>query len=132
MIEGFTEEMNIKAMQIDLDTIFNNLLSNSIYAIKETKSNQNRNITIKGNCTGNIVQISFVDTGIGLAEEYKSHVNDIFNAFESSKVDEEGNKIGTGLGLYITKTTIEKYKGDISIIPNMVQGFGLIVSLNKV
>lgn len=132
VIEDFTEEMNIKAMQIDLDTIFNNLLSNSIYAIKETKSNQNRNITIKGNYTDNNVQISFIDTGIGLAEEYKGHVNDIFNAFESSKVDEEGNKIGTGLGLYITKTTIEKYKGDISIIPNMSQGFGLIVSLRKI
>lgn len=130
-IEGFTEEMNIKAMQIDLDTVFNNLLSNSIYAIKETKSNKNRNIKVLANIVDNIIQVSFIDTGIGLADEYKNHKNDIFNAFESSKVDEEGHKIGTGLGLYITKTTIEKYKGDISIIPDLAIGFGIMISLSK-
>lgn len=130
-IYGFTDDMVIEAMQIDLDTIFNNLLSNSIYAIKETKSNQNRKIEINGNNIENQIRISFVDTGIGLADEYKNHISDIFNAFESSKVDEDGKKIGTGLGLYITKTTIEKYKGDISVIPDMPIGFGVIVTFNN-
>ena len=37
LISGFTPEMRVKAFVIDLDTIFNNLLSNAIYAIKESK-----------------------------------------------------------------------------------------------
>ena len=132
VITGFTDVMNVKMFQIDLDTIFNNLLSNSIYAIKETKRSTNRFIYINGEVIGDIVQISFVDTGIGLASEYKTHPYDIFNAFESSKVDEDGNKVGTGLGLYITKATIEKYEGEIRIITNNISGFGLNVRLNKI
>lgn len=132
VITGFSDVMNVKMFQIDLDTIFNNLLSNSIYAIKETKRSTNRFIYINGEVIGDIVQISFVDTGIGLALEYKTHPYDIFNAFESSKVDEDGNKVGTGLGLYITKATIDKYEGEIRIITNNISGFGLNVRLNKI
>ena len=105
-ISGFTPEMRVKAFVIDLDTIFNNLLSNSIYAIKESKKTENRLITIKGGVEGGDIVVLFEDTGIGLAEEYKGHPNDIFNAFESSKYDQDGNKIGTGLGLYIAKATL--------------------------
>ena len=45
-------------------------------------------------------------------------------------VDEDGNKVGTGLGLYITKATIDKYEGEIRIITNNISGFGLNVRLN--
>lgn len=34
-VNGFVPQMRLKAFVIDLDTIFNNLISNSIYAIKE-------------------------------------------------------------------------------------------------
>ena len=106
-------------------------MSNSIYAIKETKRNNNRIIRIKCEQFEDIIKISFIDTGIGLAMEYKTRPTEIFNAFESSKVDDNGNKIGTGLGLYITKTTIDKYNGNISLIPNTTIGFGVVVKLNK-
>lgn len=131
IIEPVLDTIFVKMFEIDLDTIFNNLLSNSIYAIKETKRNNNRNISIKCESFEDIIKISFIDTGIGLAKEYETHPYDIFNAFESSKVDENGNKIGTGLGLYITKTTIDKYNGSISLIPNTPIGFGIAVKLNK-
>lgn len=130
IISGFTPEMRIRAFVIDLDTIFNNLLSNSIYAIKESKKTENRLINIKGGVEdGNIIVI-FEDTGIGLAEEYKGRPNDIFNAFESSKYDKDGNKIGTGLGLYITKATLAEYEGSsISVITPRSVGFGLCIKL---
>ena len=55
---------------------------------------------------------------------------DIFNAFESSKYDKDGNKIGTGLGLYITKATLSEYRGsNISVMLPRTEGFGLQIKL---
>ena len=132
-IDGFTPEMRVKAFIIDLDTIFNNLLSNAIYAIKESKRTENRRITINGKVEDSDIVVLFEDTGIGLAEEYKKRPNDIFNAFESSKYDKDGNKIGTGLGLYITKATLAEYKGSsISVITHRTEGFGLKIKLKMI
>lgn len=130
--DGFTEEMRVKAFVIDLDTIFNNLLSNSIYSIKERKSTTERTINIIGSVADSELGIDFIDSGIGLPEQYRTHPNEIFNAFESSKYDKDGNKVGTGLGLYIVKTTLSEYKGwAIDIMPNITNGFGLHVKLLK-
>lgn len=129
-ITGFTPEMRVKAFIIDLDTIFNNLLSNAIYAIKESKKTENRLISINGAVEDGHIVVVFEDTGIGLADEYKEHPNDIFNAFESSKYDKDGNKIGTGLGLYITKATLAEYRGSaISVVTPRANGFALRISL---
>ena len=129
-VTGFSESMKIKAFTIDLDTIFNNLISNSIYAIKERKSTSNRWIRIKGSLEAPFIRIFFEDTGIGLSEEYKDKPSLIFNAFESSKRDKEGNKTGTGLGLYIAKSTLSEYKdSSISIYQPKEQGFGICITL---
>lgn len=132
-IIGFTDEMRVKAFAIDLDTVFNNLLSNSIYAIKERKSTTDRFIRINGKIDNDFIMISFTDTGTGLADEYKDNPNEIFNSFESSKYDKDGHKIGTGLGLYIAKTTINEYKNwSITLLPSMQDGFGLSIKLKKI
>lgn len=129
-IKGFTPDMRVKAFVIDLDTIFNNLLSNAIYAIKQSKKTENRQIIITGKVENGDIVILFEDTGTGLSEEYKERPNDIFNAFESSKYDKDGNKIGTGLGLYITKTTLSEYKGSaITVMTPRTMGFGLEIIL---
>ena len=129
-VTGFSESMKIKAFTIDLDTIFNNLISNSIYAIKERKSTSNRWIRIKGSLEAPFIRIFFEDTGVGLSEEYKDKPSLIFNAFESSKRDKEGNKTGTGLGLYIAKSTLSEYKdSSISIYQPKEQGFGICITL---
>mgnify|MGYP002622994384 CR=1 FL=1 len=129
-INGFTPDMRVKAFTIDLDTVFNNLLSNSIYAIKQSKRTENRNITVTGQVEDGKIVITFEDTGTGLSDEYKARPNDIFNAFESSKYDKDGNKIGTGLGLYITKATLSEYRGsNISVMLPRTEGFGLQIKL---
>lgn len=131
-VVGFTSLMKIKAFTIDLDTIFNNLISNSIYAIKERKNTTNRWVRIKGVMEDSDIHVYFEDTGTGLSEEYKDAPSQIFNAFESSKRDEEGNKTGTGLGLYIAKTTLMEYRNSsISIYQPKEQGFGICVTLRK-
>ena len=129
-INGFTSDMRVKAFTIDLDTIFNNLLSNAIYAIKQGKKTVNRQVTITGRVEGGQIVIMFEDTGTGLSDIYKERPNDIFNAFESSKYDKDGKKIGTGLGLYITKATLSEYKGSsISVMTGRSEGFGMVIKL---
>ncbi len=131
-VTGFSPLMKVKAFTIDLDTIFNNLISNSIYAIKERKSTTNRRIRVIGILEDPMIRILFEDTGIGLSNEYKNKPNQIFNAFETSKRDEDGNKIGTGLGLYIVKSTLAEYKdSSISIYQPQEQGFGICITLRK-
>ena len=105
-------------------------IGSELFITPNWQKTENRLITIKGGVEGGDIVVLFEDTGIGLAEEYKGHPNDIFNAFESSKYDQDGNKIGTGLGLYIAKATLAEYKGSaISVMMPRIAGFGLCIRL---
>ena len=110
-VYGFTDEMKVKAF------------------IKRTT--QNRKILIKGNLQEDNIIIVVSDTGKGLDEEYRNNPSVIFNAFESSRCNKNGEKIGTGLGLYITKATVNEYKNSsIQILPQ-VEGFGIKITFKN-
>lgn len=106
----------IRAFIIDFDTIFNNLLINSFDSFKRRKDGQNRIVNIYLTNNENDLQIIFEDNGAGLSKDYYSNPNQIFEPFESSKVDRKGNKIGTGMGMYLVKTIVEDYKGSIEVV----------------
>jgi signal transduction histidine kinase len=107
----------IKAFEVDMDSIFNNLLSNSMNALKGF-SKEIKTISISWKRTDdNNIEIIFSDNGKGLDTQYHENPDEIFNLNESSKKDKRGNVIGTGLGLYIVKSIIEEYNNSsISII----------------
>lgn len=50
---------SIKAHEVDLDTIFNNLLTNAFYSIKEKKDKVNRRLDIKCVVEDDLVHIIF-------------------------------------------------------------------------
>jgi len=106
----------IRAFEVDLDSIFNNLLSNSMNALKGYKINDKKIIINWKKVDANI-EITFSDNGRGLEKKYLGNPDEIFNLNESSTKDKEGNVIGTGLGLYIVKSVIQEYNNsNISII----------------
>lgn len=109
-------EYNIRAFEVNMDSIFNNLLSNSINAhYGHNKDKKKIEISLKKRDSD--IEIIFSDNGKGLDEKYKDNPDEIFNLNESSKIDNKGNKVGTGLGLYIVKSIIEEYNdSSITII----------------
>ncbi len=106
----------IRAFEVNMDSIFNNLLSNSINAHYGHNEEQKK-IEISWQKKDHNIEIIFSDNGKGLDNKYRDNPEEIFNLNESSKTDNKDNKIGTGLGLYIVKSIIEEYNNSsISIV----------------
>lgn len=99
----------IKGFEIDLDSIFNNLISNSINSLARVKSGEKK-IAIKLTKENEYAMIYFHDNWPGLDKEFIDHPEEIFNAFITSKVDKYGNKIWTWLGMYIVNSIVSEYE----------------------
>lgn len=126
------EGISINAVEMDLDSIFNNYMTNSISAFLSSKED-NKLITISAIIDHGYMVIDFVDNGTGLAKQYQENEDVIFNAFETSKVDNQNNKIGTGMGLFIAKGVINRYQDSMIVLLPVKNGFGIrtIFKLNS-
>lgn len=129
--KGIFTDVRFKGYEIDLDGIFNNLIVNSVDAFKRQDSNSNREIKISFSINYNEktgISAIYEDTGPGLLEEIHEP-NIIFQPFFTTKRDDKtGEKIGTGLGMWIVKSTIDEYNGDVEIL-NARPNFKLKISL---
>jgi len=121
------EDCVIRAFEVDMDSIFNNLLSNSMNALKGHSTEQ-KNITIEWRRIEDNIEIVFSDNGKGLDPQYIENPDDIFNLNESSKTDSKGNVIGTGLGLYIVRTIIQEYNNSSISVISFTSGMQLKIS----
>ena len=94
----------VRADENRLQQILFNLVGN---AIKFTESGS---ITIKAETLDSMIQISVIDTGIGIPED---KIKVIFESFEQLDLVVDREYIGTGLGLTITKKLVELHNGKI-------------------
>jgi PAS domain S-box-containing protein len=100
-------EAEILAFGGEIRQVFSNLISNAVDAmpnggtlsIRLSKGRAWKAPYMSG------LRILVGDTGSGIAPE---HRNKIFEAFHTTKID-----IGTGLGLWITRSILEKHRGSI-------------------
>ncbi|WP_291631839.1 ATP-binding protein [Clostridium sp.] len=105
----------------DFESIIYNLIINSIESFEESKIKQ-RNIIIDLETNTEIV-LHYKDNGKGLEEKFKNPY-DIFNFGTTSKYDNDGEPIGTGLGMYIVASTVREYNAKYKLITGET-GFAL-------
>lgn len=124
------ESLMFYAFQIDFDSILSNLISNSLDAFTKRKdrviSLREVSIEVKETIKHNNIRymsISYSDTGPGLLSEIKDPYI-IFEPHFTTKRDSAGNEIGTGLGMWIVKSTVEEYGGEVELVTE-TQGFSI-------
>ena len=117
-------ELRMKAFEIDLDSIFYNLFSNSIEAFNLMRVNRPRIIDILWTSTDKEIICEYKDNGTGLSPDIVSP-DDIFKPlFTTKRNSTTGEEVGTGLGMWIVKLIAEDNGARINLL-NMTQGFGI-------
>lgn len=113
----------------EIESIFNNLITNSIYAFKPDTIKE---IYIKIKNINDGIEIEYYDTGKGLAVGYKNNPNKILEALETDKRNLLGEKIGTGMGMWIVNKIVKEYNGGIDLSENKKErvGFYIKIKLN--
>ncbi len=97
------EKLELEFDKIEIKRVLKNLLNNSI---SHTKQDGKINITISAD--NDFVEIMVEDNGRGIS---KNDIDKIFDKYFSTS--KKMRKVGTGLGLYLSKQIIEKHGGKI-------------------
>lgn len=104
--------LKIKGYEIDWESIFANLITNSCWAMSDTPA-ESRHIRIKLYAQDGVAVVEFEDSGCGIEAGVEGH---IFKATFSTKRNRKGDTVGTGMGLSIVKTFVEDHsKGTIAL-----------------
>ena len=120
--------LNIRVFEIDLDCIFNNLVTNTFEAFIRNDAPMEREIAIKLQVADTDVIFIYQDSGPGLSKDIVEP-NRIFEPHFTTKRDvHTGEETGTGLGMWLVKSFVEDNKGTVEILPTD-RGFGLKIHL---
>lgn len=103
-------------------SILQNIIENSIKYMDNSKENSILNI--KFSEENNILRLDFEDNGLGIPEESKKRIFDMFYKVNN-------NSSGSGLGLYLTKLSVEKLGGKIELLSEEKKGTTFILYFNK-
>jgi signal transduction histidine kinase len=100
--------------------VFNNIISNAVRYRDKGKHDSFIQIDIYADEERAIIRFS--DNGIGIANEY---VGNVFKMFYRATTDSKGS----GLGLYIVKSAVEKLQGTINVESELGQGASFIIEI---
>jgi len=112
----------IEAYDSELMQVFLNLLKNSQDCFRDNKSIKNPYIYIETIETEQGVDILFTDNGGGISTDIIEH---IFDPYFSTKLE----NVGTGLGLSMSKTIIEKHHKGTLKVNNTDDGVLFVIGL---
>jgi C4-dicarboxylate-specific signal transduction histidine kinase len=114
-----SEPLIVFGNAIQLEQVFINLLSNARDALA---SSPKKTIRIASTVDGELIRITFVDSGPGIPRELEQRVFDPF--FTTKEVG-----TGTGLGLSITYSIVKEHGGEITVTPATGGGAGFLIEL---
>jgi PAS domain S-box-containing protein len=104
--------------RVQLQQVIVNLMTNAIQAMNEVAGGPRELLIRTERAAGGEVQATFRDTGIGVEP---SKTEQMFGAFYTTKSD------GMGMGLWISRSIVEKHGGRLWAAPN--EGPGLTIAL---
>ncbi len=106
----------IRAIAGEIRQLFANLLNNSIDAVKDGGRIRIRVSSAKERSGSERagVRLTVADTGPGIPQELRKK---LYEPFFTTKKD-----VGTGLGLWVTNSILEKHKGSIHVRSSVVPG----------
>ena len=103
-----------------LREIYTNLLENAI-----KYSDTGKTISVKSKIDSNVVSVSVIDQGFGIAEEKLPFIFEKFSRMHQKPDAEKG----LGLGLHIVKKMVELQSGSISVSSKVGEGSTFILTL---
>ncbi len=109
---------NVEVIADDmLESVFRNLLSNAI----QHNDSEVPEVTVSAARDGDTVEVRIADNGPGIPDERKETV------FEQGEMSLESQ--GTGLGLYLVDTLVDRYGGTVRVEDNDPTGAVFVVKL---
>jgi len=118
------EKLDLRVFEIDFDSIFNNLLVNSIDAFIISKENREREIKIEISSNTKEIVINYYDNGPGLSKDIDKPMDIFKPLFTTRRNQHTGEEEGTGLGMWLVKSITEENDGTIKLLYPKI-GFGL-------
>lgn len=117
-------DLDLRVFEIDIDSIFNNLLVNSIDAFNLSTINRQRQILISATDNSKEIVIDYYDNGPGLSKDIEKPEIIFEPLFTTKRNAITGEEEGTGLGLWIVKSIAEENDGTTKLLfPS--EGFGI-------
>lgn len=110
------DDVSVRADEL-LEAVFENLLANAV----QHNDAETPTVTVAAESDGRTVRIRVVDNGPGIPEDRRDE------CFEPGTQDE--SSVGQGLGLYLVRTLVSRYEGDVYVEPNEPRGTAMVVEL---
>ena len=113
------DDLVIRVNPSEIEQVILNLLNNAAQALANSGTLQRR-IAIEAIKTGNSVQLSISDNGVGVPEDFKSQ---LFELLSTTK------QTGMGLGLWLCKHIVTRYSGSIDYDDAVGGGAKFVIEL---
>ncbi|WP_343563425.1 ATP-binding protein [Kiloniella sp. b19] len=106
-----------------MSQVLTNLMSN---AAKFSRVNQTIELSVTRVPETDELQINVTDFGEGISDAFKQ---ELFQKFAKQDASDDGDKPGTGLGLYISRKIVEAHKGKLTVESELGKGSTFTISL---
>lgn len=112
--------------EVHIKQIFVNILSNAIKYNKPGGSISTSTVVVSKDNDHVVYRTTIKDTGIGMSPQYIKH---IFEPFSQEHSNARSHYQGTGLGMAIVKSLVDKMKGTITVESTPGKGSTFVVTL---
>lgn len=117
-------DISMRAFEIDFDSIFYNLISNSIEAFIRSRDNRERHIEVSLEATEKSIVCTYKDNGPGLSPDIVKPEVIFQPLFTTKRNVSTGEETGTGLGMWLVKLIAEDNDARITLL-TPPEGFGI-------